>query len=91
MVLLTCSLLGFSYASTGIVWVEYYFGSGDEITSFSDVHQTDDGGFVVAGAMWHYNSPEDDPLCVFRMDSEGGLLWTYGHEGWYIHGTGWIE
>lgn len=75
------------HAQPGIVWERTYFNS--YYTTFYDVHETFDGGFIVAGNLTDFSS-EDNEI-VFRMDSDGNVLWMFGHEDWWGQSTRWIE
>jgi len=70
----------------GIVWERVYFNG--YICFFNDVHETFDGGFIVAGARTQGSGGGD---CIFRMDSDGNLLWIFGYNDWWGQGAYWIE
>ncbi len=79
-------LSGLCPAQPGIVWDKVFFNG--YIGFFLDVHQTIDGGFIVAG--FRAQGPEED-ACVFKMDQDGNLAWCYGLDGWWSHGANWVE
>jgi len=76
-----------SFAQPGIVWERTYFSG--YYAKFYDVHETSDGGFIVAGYRTDFAS--GDNKIVFRMDSEGNILWMFGYTGWQGQVALWIE
>jgi len=74
-----------SFAQPGIVWERTYFTGN--ITSFEDVHETSDGGFIVAGLL--HSGPLEN-ACVFRFNSIGDPLW-YVSANWDYQKAQWIE
>jgi len=60
------------------LWTRTYGGSGrDEGRS---VHQTTDGGYIVAGYSWSFGAGQSDFYLV-RTDADGDTLWTHTYGG----------
>jgi len=55
-----------------ILWQKTYGGFDDE--SVTQVIQTEDGGFIVAGWTYSFGNGSHDAL-IFKIDSTGNLLW----------------
>jgi len=74
-------------SSGNIEWQRTYGGNHiDE--SGNSIHQTDDGGFIVAGSTWSFGAGDGD-YCVLKLDSSGDIEWqrAYGGEGLdFAHG-----
>ena len=74
-----------------IFWQKTYGGSDIDIAY--DLHQTSDGGYVVAGYTKSFSDGDKD-ICVLKLDSEGAVSWqtTYGgtqkdDEAWSVRET----
>jgi len=60
------------------LWTRTYGGSGrDEGRS---VHQTTDGGYIVAGYSWSFGAGQSDFYLV-KTDANGDTLWTHTYGG----------
>lgn len=60
-------------ATGDTAWVEDYGGTDDE--EAGGVHQTSDGGYIIAGYSGSFETP-DDAVYVIKTDSLGNILWT---------------
>jgi hypothetical protein len=59
----------------GVIWQNTYGGSGND-EAYS-VQQTTDGGYIVAGSTNSTNSAGYDDFWVFKLNSTGGVAWSY--------------
>jgi hypothetical protein len=60
------------------LWTRTYGGTGrDEAQS---VHQTTDGGYILAGYSWSFGAGQSDFYLV-RTDADGDTLWTHTYGG----------
>lgn len=61
-------------------WQKTYGGSGDDWARY--VHQTSDGGYLVAGYTPSFGAGDDD-VWILRLDNYGSVVWekTYGGVG----------
>ncbi|MCK4788571.1 MAG: hypothetical protein KAV87_32820, partial [Desulfobacteraceae bacterium] len=65
-------------SSTGsIEWQQIYGGSGDDWAS--DIHQTNDGGYIVVGSTYSFGAGDCDGW-ILKLSSTGNTEWqrTYG-------------
>jgi len=65
-----------------ILWTRTYGGSGNEAYYRADVHQTSDGGYILAGSTSSYGAGGHDAW-VIKTDANGNSLWshTFGSSG----------
>jgi hypothetical protein len=66
-----------TYANGNIIWAKTYGGTNsDEAYS---VHQTSDGGYIVAGATYSFGAGNYD-IFLMKTDANGNVIWakTYG-------------
>jgi hypothetical protein len=63
-------------ASGSIEWQRTYGGAGDDTAQ--SVHQTPDGGYIVAGYTASFGDPDYD-MWVLKLDSNGGIVWEYAY------------
>jgi len=68
-----------SFTFLNAQWAKVYGGSAKD-RAFSII-QTRDGGFVVAGFTESFGAGDRD-LWVFRLDSEGNIVWQRTYGGW---------
>ena len=79
---------GFAMDPPSILWAKSFFP--EEITAFRDVHETTDGGFIVAGTKSPgFALPSDS--CLFRFSETGELLWAAGIEDQIWETANWVE
>ncbi|MFZ8835402.1 MAG: hypothetical protein ACO2O5_14595 [Candidatus Caldipriscus sp.] len=64
-------------ASGNIIWVKTYGGINDD--NASSVHQTSDGGYIVAGSTYSFGAGDRD-FFLIKTDANGNIQWakTYG-------------
>jgi hypothetical protein len=60
------------------LWDKTFGGSSDDVAE--DVHQTDDGGYILAGWNGAYWSHEDNVLLI-KTDAEGNKVWEKTFRG----------
>ena len=61
------------------LWTKTY---GNTLSNYGySVQQTDDGGFIIAGATWLSGIGSGSDAYVIRTDSEGDTLWTKTYSG----------
>jgi hypothetical protein len=67
-------------ANGDTVWTRTYGGVDSD--GGSSVHQTSDGGYIVAGTTWSYGSGSGD-IWLVKADASGDLAWavTFGGAG----------
>lgn len=70
-----------------VIWSKFY---GDTLNDYGNcVRQTSDGGFIMVGQTFSFNSPGGDAYLV-KMDANGDTTWTkrfggaYSDEGYWI-------
>jgi hypothetical protein len=64
-------------ANGNIIWAKTYRGTGDDWAR--SVHQTSDGGYILAGATNSFSAGSYDILLI-KTDANGNIIWakTYG-------------
>jgi hypothetical protein len=87
MVLCLYCTASFALAPPDIIWERTYFGGYN--SSFYNVHETSDGGFITAGFLsLEFGFPPVSSL--FRFNSDGDLLWVVDL-GFYYQSMRWVE
>ncbi|MCC6012537.1 T9SS type A sorting domain-containing protein [Candidatus Caldipriscus sp.] len=65
-------------ADGNIIWAKTYRGTGDEWAR--SVHQTSDGGYILAGATNSFSAGGYDILLI-KADANGNIIWTKTYGG----------
>jgi hypothetical protein len=67
-----------TYADGNIIWAKTYRGTGDDWAR--SVHQTSDGGYILAGATNSFGAGGYDILLI-KTDANGNIIWTKTYGG----------
>ncbi|MBL0048484.1 MAG: T9SS type A sorting domain-containing protein [Bacteroidetes bacterium] len=71
------------------IWAKIYYGSGED--DFTNIHQTNDGGFILCGSRNNTNiNGTGNRASLVKTNASGDTLWTrtYGKPGNSIGGFG---
>ncbi len=88
MMFLLCSQQALAMDTPAIIWTKYFYESS--YAKFYDVHETSDGGFIVAGAHLPLSGGASQ-TSIYRFSTDGDLLWTSGGDGYTGQSGYWVE
>ncbi|MCK5132370.1 MAG: hypothetical protein KAR40_09505, partial [Candidatus Sabulitectum sp.] len=86
MMFLLCSQLA-AMDTPAIIWTKYFYEN--YYAKFYDVHETSDGGFIVAG--WGGPGGGTPIYSLFRFSETGDMLWATEPEEYSSDVTYWVE
>ena len=88
ILLLLLFATGFAMDPPAIVWTKNLFS--ESYGEFYDVHETLDGGFIVAGGHLLVGGGSANKS-LYRFTHEGDTLWSAGAEGYEYQAGFWVE